>query len=377
MDAFVSAGFELSEHTDRLLEKSFAFFDAHPDVPYVVVAASDGLSLRDEARPEGAPPLIKDGHYIPSMPDSSALFVLARRERVEAIRPFAVDDVIEHTIEDTDELNRVALARRVGLAHMKLQETVRPRSKDAVKRNPTVSEWLAESAKLAKSPDFYPDHTISFYAERLKHPLGGGVVRAPENFKPTPWFPVPWTKEQFAEFDRLPTLGYIHRPVYIKMTDQDGHVLQRRDDRAKALLEGWQQALLTLPEDQRKTALKRVITATGGDTNKVVALSGLMNAQAAAGGPELDAAKPSQWINTDARLGNTGAATWFVQMGIGVLASHIDGGVSAAINMRDDKEISVIFVSPPPEDKRQKQNAENVLKNNTKPAIDPANYQNP
>jgi hypothetical protein len=30
---FVPAGYMLSDHPDRLLEKAFAFFDAHPDVP--------------------------------------------------------------------------------------------------------------------------------------------------------------------------------------------------------------------------------------------------------------------------------------------------------------------------------------------------------
>ncbi|TXI97684.1 MAG: DUF2875 domain-containing protein [Aquabacterium sp.] len=372
---FVSAGFELSEHPDRLLERAFAFFDAHPDVPYLVIAAADGLYQRNLYRLKGSPPLIKDGHYIPSMPDSSALFVLARRERVEAIRPFAVEDVIEHTIEDIEELNRRGLARRIGVTYLGLMRAAQPRSKDAVHRNLTVPEWLAESAKLAKNPDFYPDRTISFYADRL-NPFGGGVVRAPEGFKPTPWFPVPWTKEQLAEFDALPTLGYLHRPTYIKLTDQDGRVLKRRDERTKALIQGWQQALLTLPEAQRKAAPTRIVASTGGDTDKMITLTSLINTQAEAGGPELDAAKPSQWVNTDARLGNTGAATWFVQMGIGVLASHIDGGVSAAINLRNDQEASVIFISPPPEDKRIKQNKANVFKNNTTPAIDPANYSN-
>ena len=48
--------------------------------------------------------------------------------------------------------------------------------------------------------------------------------------------------------------------------------------------------------------------------------------------------------------------------------------MSAAINLRNDKEASVIFISPPPEDKRLKQNKALVFKNNTTPAIDPANY---
>ncbi|MGC4060180.1 MAG: DUF2875 family protein [Aquabacterium sp.] len=368
---FVSAGWSLSEHPDRLLETAFDFFDQHPDAPYLVVAAADGLYFRDLYRPKGTEQLIKDGYYVPSMPDSSALFVLARRERVEALRPFAFEDTSEDELGP--EQNRKGIARRLFLAHSALSKRV-PMPKGALFRNPTVPEWLAESAKLAQREEFQAGKGTTFFADRLGA-FGGGVVHVPSGFKPTPWFPVPWNKKQLSDFDALPTLGYLHRPVFIKLTDKDGHVIQRRDERAKALLQGWQQALLTLPEDQRKTALKRIVVSTGGDTNKMVALTTLMNAQAEAGGPELDATKSSQWVNSDARLGNTGAATWFVDMAIGVLASHIDGGVSAAINLRDDKEASVIFVSPPPEDKRQKQNRAKVLKNNTTPAIDPANYQ--
>jgi len=370
---FVSAGWALSEHPDRIVEKAFEFFDQHPDVPYLVVAAADGLYFRDQYRPEGTPPLVYDGYYVPSMPDSSALFVLARRERVDAIRAFAVDDIDEKAITDMDEVNRRGMARRVFRKFLDLRKKV-PQPDGSVGRNPTVPEWLEESKKLSTSPDFYPAETISTYAEKFKHPLGGGVVNAPKDFKPTPWFPVPWSKWQLEMFDALPTLGYLHRPTYIKLTDKDGHPLQRRDERVKALTEGWQQALQTLPEAERKTALKRIITATGGNTDKTIALTSMINAQAEAGGPELDASKSSQWINTDARLGNTGAATWFVQMGIGVMGSYIDGGVSAAINLRDDKEASVIFISPPPADKVKKQGA-GVFKNDTKPAIDPANYE--
>ncbi|WP_141355205.1 type VI lipase adapter Tla3 domain-containing protein, partial [Zoogloea ramigera] len=78
---FVPAGYMLSDHPDRLLEKAFAFFDEHPDVPYLVLAASDGLYFRHLNRPNGSPQLIYNGYYVPSMPASAALFVLARRER--------------------------------------------------------------------------------------------------------------------------------------------------------------------------------------------------------------------------------------------------------------------------------------------------------
>ena len=63
-------------------------------------------------------------------------------------------------------------------------------------------------------------------------------------------------------------------------------------------------------------------------------------------------------------------------MAIGVMGSYIDGGVSAAINLRNEREASLIFISPPPPDKLQRQGRA-VFKNRTTPAIDPANYAQP
>ena len=65
-----------------------------------------------------------------------------------------------------------------------------------------------------------------------------------------------------------------------------------------------------------------------------------------------------------------------MNMGIGVMGSYIDGGGSAAINLRNDRVDSLVFISPPPPDKLQRQGRA-VFKNRTTPAIDPANYAQP
>ncbi len=363
---FVPAGYMLSDHPDRVLEKAFAFFDAHPDVPYLVVAASDGLYFRHLNRPRGSPPLVYNGYYVPSMPASSALFVLARRERVEVLRPFAFEDTDQETLGP--EQNRTGLARRLFLAHYELSEQFgRAMGNGRLDRWPTVPEWLAETARFAKRPDVLGPESVS-----LLHP-SDDVVHVPKGYKPTPWFPIPWNKYQLEVFDRLPTLGYLHRPTNIKLTDADGKPLTRQSDRTAALIKGWQDALLTLPEAQRKGALKRLISSTGDAPDKLIELTALINAQAEAGGPELRLDKPSEWINLDPRLGNTGSASWFMGMAIGVMGSYIDGGVSAAINLRNDREASLIFISPPPPEKLKAQGSA-IFKNNVTPAIDPANY---
>jgi hypothetical protein len=159
---------------------------------------------------------------------------------------------------------------------------------------------------------------------------------------------------------------------------QHGKPLTRRDARQQALQAGWQAALQTLPEAQRATAPARIIAATGGDAEQLIALHSTLNAYTAAGGPEIDSGQSSQFIDTDRRLGNTGAATLFVQMAIGVMGSYRDGGVSAAINLRNQDEASIVLISPPSDEKRKTQlhpRGGDVFAHHGTPAIDPANYQ--
>ncbi|MBB5615711.1 hypothetical protein HDE71_004769, partial [Janthinobacterium sp. S3M3] len=149
------------------------------------------------------------------------------------------------------------------------------------------------------------------------------------------------------------------------------------DQRELALQTGWQEALRNLPEAERPAAPQRLIAATGGNTEQLVALHKTLLKHAQEGGPELDSGKPAQWIDTDQRLGNTGAATLFVQMAIAVMGSYRDGGVSAVVNLRDPEEASIVLISPPSDEKRRTQHhphGGDVFRHRVAPAIDPANY---
>jgi len=64
-------------------------------------------------------------------------------------------------------------------------------------------------------------------------------------------------------------------------------------------------------------------------------------------------------------------------MALGVIGSYIQGGTSAAINLRDPAGASIVFVSPPTEERRKAQEGRNVCKHQVKPAIDPENYKAP
>jgi hypothetical protein len=135
---------------------------------------------------------------------------------------------------------------------------------------------------------------------------------------------------------------------------------------------------LTLPEAQRAEAPTLVVAATGADANQTILLHGALNASAARGGPEIDTGKSNQFIDTDQRLGNTGAATLFMQMAIGVMGSYRDGGISAAVNLRNKNEASIVFISPPSDAQRKTQkhpHGGDVFAHRGTPAIDPANYR--
>ena len=372
---FASGPRRLSEHPDRILEDVFAFFDAHPDVPYIVLNSEDSMPTRDLYSPDNSPPLTRDGRYIPEMPDASALFVLARRERIDAVRKFAYDDAPPE--DSIDDLNTYGVARRLYLAYYELMGTVPQERLETdpaaiTRRQPTITEWLPVAAQFARRPDIRGTGSFSM-VDRLQHK----TYQPPKEWQPTPWFPVPFNKEQLAQLDRLPTFGFIHRPTFVKMTDQHGKPLTRRDQREQALQAGWQQALLSLPEAKRPAAPARLVAATGGNQAQLVALHKTLLKHAEDGGTELDSGNVAQWIDTDQRLGNTGAATLFVQMAIGVMGSYRDGGVSAVVNLRNPDEATIVLVSPPSDEKRRTQHhphGGDVLRHYATPAIDPANY---
>ena len=348
---FVAGPARFAERPDQILEDVFEFFDANPDVPYVVLNSDDGMDVRDMSRPSGSPSLVREGYYVPEMPDSSALFVLARRERVDPIRRFTYEDIDDYRTP-MEVLNRDGVARRLFLGYLDLKKSV-PHPDDRnlpAGRSVTAGEWLEYAAKFSKRPDIRGTGQTSFLDREFnaKH-------RPPLDWKPTPWFPIPWSKLQLQQFDNMATLGFIHRPIFVKITDEHGKPLSRRDARQKALLDGLQQALHTLPESERAKGPARVIAATNNQTEQLVALESMLHQYAAQGGPEIDSGKLDQFINIDRRLGNTGAATLFIQMAIGVMGSYRAGGPSLAVNLRDPHEATFIFISPPSEEKRKAQ----------------------
>lgn len=379
---FVVGPRRFGERPDRILDDVFAFFDANPDVPYIVLNSDDGMESRDTYRAAGTPAKVKNGYYIPEMPDSSTVLVLARRERVDAVRPFVWDDPDNLFVQNEfrmmyyDVVENIPFPGRV-VTRTPAQAASDPAGNppnDGHERQPLVAEWLEAAAAFAQRPSMRRNDHFSLVNAIKTH----FEHRPPKEWKPTPWFPIPWNKEQLTTFDKLPTLGFIHRPTFVKFTDEHGKAITRRAERDKILQAGWRGALLNLPEVERSNAPALIVAATGDDASQISMLHSTLNAYAARGGPEIDTGNSAQFIDTDKRLGNTGATTLFMQMAIGVMGSYRNGGVSAAINLRDKNEASIVFISPPSDDKRKSQEhprGGDVFRHKVTAPIDPADYQ--
>lgn len=378
MHILILAGRKLSERPDRILAEIFKFFDQNPSVPFIVLGSADSTYTRtDTVTPRR---VITTGHYAPDMPDASAVFVIARRERVDAIRPFVFKD-LEEPQPNVDVLNRDGIARRVWLNYLELEKKVPTAPEKEASfyhsgRQPTGDEWLADLAVFAKQFDPSEPSNAGFKLNDLT----SNKPRLSRHWKPKPWLPVPWNTEQLEQFDRLPTLGFLHRPVFVKMTDDHGNLFKQAADREAKLTNAWKEALATLPAAQRAAAPTRVIVATGGKTAQLLDFHALLRRVAEDGGPTFDPVEPNRFIDIDRRLGNTGSATFFMQVAIGILGSYREGGISAAFNLRDPNEASIIFVSPPSDEKRKTQQhpiGGDVFQNATMPVMDPRNYEEP
>ncbi|MBV7539265.1 DUF2875 family protein [Duganella sp. sic0402] len=378
MHILILAGRELSERPDHILEKIFIFFDQHPSVPFIVLGSADSTYVRtDTVLPHG---VITTGHSVPEMPDASAVFVIARRERVDAIRHFVFRD-LEEPQPDVNVLNRDGVARRVWLNSLALEKKVptppeKTQSSYHYGRQPTGEEWLADLEVFSKQFDPSAPSQAGFKLSDLV----SNKPRLSRHWRPKPWFPVPWNTEQLNQFDMLPTLGFLHRPVFVKMTDDNGKKLKNKADREAKLWEGWKDALSTLPAAQRPIAPARVIVATGGKTSQLLDFHSLLRKVNEEGGPKFEPAEANKFVDMDRRLGNTGAATFFMQTAIGILGSYREGGISAVFNLRDPDEASIVFISPPSDQQRKNQQhpiGGDVFQNATIPLVDPKNYEEP
>ncbi|WP_256600857.1 MULTISPECIES: DUF2875 family protein [unclassified Pseudomonas] len=314
---------ENTTHAQSILEKLFKFFDDNPEVPEVFVFSQDGDSTRSGYRAHGTPPLV-NGHYLPTVFDSMTGLLVARTDRVDHyLRPYAIN-------QQEDNQNRSTDLGKLWFFYWK------------------------------HAPEFRKSYEAAKKAEGVVTPLGPGTMsstywhaqlpalwnttsnRGPGDFRPTKWLPIRWAKHQIDEYDETPTLGYLHRPIKVSMTDANGIPLKQAQ-RALALQGAWQQALDTLPDGERPV---RVLYDTTDSAEVEITLSQALHALNT-DGSGLETSNVNEAFNIGRRLGNTGVSSALVEINLATIASYLDGGISAVVYTGTDGSFTVQMIRPP------------------------------
>lgn len=251
---------------ESVLASAFQFFEYYPEVPVLLLFVSDEH-------------LAGDGyHKVTDQTQASVAILLARRDRVEAIRPY-----------------------------------VRP----------------------STGPSAY------------KPVLPPGLPP----FQPSEFVPKAWLDWQIKQFDALPTIGILNRPVTVSyMKDKDGK--PTLDPQAKASLmsdvekqlafqAGWKAAMAVLPEGKKQA---RVFYDHGepGNGRALVPLSLALHLL----DPNFDLFDPKQGYNIHRRLGETGAASPFLMWANGLVGAWRNKSASVAVNLRDPNQATITVISP-------------------------------
>ncbi|MGZ2749163.1 type VI lipase adapter Tla3 domain-containing protein [Burkholderia stagnalis] len=296
----------------------FEFFDKHPDVPAVLVMTQDGMQYRWAAKTPGTPS-DPPGAFIPPVPDSMATLLVSRTDRVDhLVRPYAVT-VTGDIDKDKTQYDVVKLWN----FYWKLDEISQDERDAAAGGHFSGAYTMKTDWWISKLPELWKEATN----------------KGPGDFKPSPYLPVRWANWQVEEFDEAPLLGYLHRPVNIKLTDSKGKPM-RRAEQAQALQEGWKQAMATLPDGAKPN---RVFYDTSSDRTWAIPLSQALHGNAEG----IDLSEVKEGYDIGRRIGNTGVSSALVQVCLATIGSYRAGGASATVNLMDNGTASIVMVSPP------------------------------
>ncbi len=315
-------------HAQRMIDTLFGLFDSSAELPMAMIAARDGDAMRSDYRPLGAPGLA-DGYYVPEIEDTTATLLVARTDRVDRyLRPFApdYDEDNQDTRTDLGKLWKFFFEKKMQAYDHHTEEAQKTGSSTAgVPYTMPTSYWHAALPELWKQTD----------------------NKGPGEFTPTPWLPVRWARHQVKEFDDAPHLGHLHRPIKVHLRDADGKPLKPALQ-ALTMIEGWKQALATLPEGHTPA---RVFYDSHDGTEVTIALTNALHALNT-DGQGLDLGNVDEGYDIGRRIANVGLTSPLVQIGLGAVASYHDGGVSAVVYAGDDGSVSIQMVRPPSDEEK-------------------------
>ncbi|MFD4839799.1 DUF2875 family protein [Achromobacter sp. NPDC058515] len=192
---------------------------------------------------------------------------------------------------------------------------------------PERVNWLREYARYTKPNKNPINPEFTGWARNPKVP-----------FTPSPFIPQPWTARAFEQWDALPVLARLHRPVTVSLQDSAGKRL-KNDALTAAQSAAWRRATQGL-----STQPARVFYDNGKPDNTVLA-EWTPSLQAA--GSSVDLLASNQSYNLTQRLGDTGAASPFVGIALATMASYLNADASVVAPLRRSDQATLITVSSP------------------------------
>lgn len=193
---------------------------------------------------------------------------------------------------------------------------------------PERVEWLRYYAPFAKVNENKVDPEFT----------GWGARQPAVEFQSSEFIPQPWTQRAFEQWDALPVLAKLHRPVIVSLMRPDNGERLKREALSVKLAAGWKDATDKLP-----TPPSRVFFDGGVNTTP---LAELLPALSAAHSP-LDLLDSRESYDLTQRLGDTGSASPFVGLALATMASYLNADTSVVMPMRRRDQATIITVTSP------------------------------
>ncbi|WP_305886538.1 DUF2875 family protein [Pseudomonas sp. AD21] len=193
---------------------------------------------------------------------------------------------------------------------------------------PERVEWLRYYAQFAKVNENKIDPEFT----------GWGARKPAVEFQPSEFIPQPWTQRAFEQWDALPVLAKLHRPVIVSLLRPDTGERLKREALTVKLAAGWKSATDGLTQKP-----SRVFFDGGLNT---APLAELLPALTAANS-SLDLLDSRESYDLTQRLGDTGSASPFVGLALATMASYLNADTSVVMPMRRQDQATIISVTSP------------------------------
>ncbi|MBP5133335.1 type VI lipase adapter Tla3 domain-containing protein [Pseudomonas protegens] len=167
---------------------------------------------------------------------------------------------------------------------------------------------------------------------------GWGWRKPPVEFQPSEFIPQPWTERAFEQWDALPVLARIHRPVTVSLQRPDNGERLKREALTAQLAAGWKKAT-----DAVTPTPARVFYDGGLNSTPLAELLPALTAAHSS----LDLLDSREGYDLTQRLGDTGAASPFVGIALATMASYQNADTSVVMPLRRKDQATFITITSP------------------------------